>query len=209
MIADARNRSQRIDRRTRHGQHAPCAVAGLEDLPAQSRRRNRFDRYIRGAHDLVRVALRVGDSSPRAQTNGIGRGFARARRVRVAQVAAAKLATWRRQCASQKAWFGARRNFGASRRIESNVLDSGQQTPQKTRALGVAWCFSRGYRTWSVKFCVGARDRFSKGRACATEVPGRLHRAINGLPRFNALSCQRNPGRRLDHDSGSVRLRAR
>src|ERR1700738_5377732 len=46
---------------------AESTVARLEDFPAQSRCRYRFAGSVRGAHDLVQAALRLGDPASRPQ----------------------------------------------------------------------------------------------------------------------------------------------
>ncbi len=67
--ADARHRSRRVHRGEVH-EAAESTFAGLEDVPAQSRRWDCVNRSFRGANDLLQAALRLGDSSPRPKAAG-------------------------------------------------------------------------------------------------------------------------------------------
>src|SRR5579859_7277141 len=64
---DAWDRGRGIDGRQVYGPAPASTVARLEDLPAQSRRWDRFAGSVRSTHDLVQAALRPGDSASRPQ----------------------------------------------------------------------------------------------------------------------------------------------
>jgi hypothetical protein len=53
-----------------HGEKTTAAVAGLEDLCSQSRRRHRVDRHLRGADDLVWASSHPAAVTPRASVAG-------------------------------------------------------------------------------------------------------------------------------------------
>jgi len=69
-IADARHRSRRINRGEVYDQEAGTALPGLENFPAQSCRRDRVHRSVRGSRYFLQVALWPGDSSPRPKATG-------------------------------------------------------------------------------------------------------------------------------------------
>jgi hypothetical protein len=54
--------------------NARAAIAGLENVSTQSRRRDRFYRSVRGPDHLVQAALRPGDSKARSKAAGQDRG---------------------------------------------------------------------------------------------------------------------------------------
>jgi hypothetical protein len=57
-----------------HGEKTTAAVAGLEDLCSQSRRRHRVDRHVRGADDLVWASVWTSHPAavtPRASVLGV------------------------------------------------------------------------------------------------------------------------------------------
>src|SRR5438552_1131380 len=44
-----------------HGEEQAAAIARLEDLPSQSRRRYRIDGHVRGTDDFISAAIRASD----------------------------------------------------------------------------------------------------------------------------------------------------
>ncbi len=60
----------RIDRPQVYGPAPLTTVPRLEDLPTQSRRRDRVHRSVRNSDDLIQVALWPGHSASRSQATG-------------------------------------------------------------------------------------------------------------------------------------------
>src|SRR5262249_45933735 len=58
-----------------YGAEEGTAVAGLEDVPAQSCGWYRGDGLVRGADHLLRASLRVADHGPRPTTSPVGRRY--------------------------------------------------------------------------------------------------------------------------------------
>src|SRR5713226_8849082 len=67
----ARRRYRTDQRGQVHGQATRPAVPRLEDIPAQSRRRDRCDGYVRRADNLVSPALWIADHGARPATYSV------------------------------------------------------------------------------------------------------------------------------------------
>src|SRR5262245_28754970 len=71
-IAQARHRCRTDYGCKVHGEEAATAVAGVEDLPAQSHRRHRIDGSVSGPDDLVSAVVRIADPAARSSRASVG-----------------------------------------------------------------------------------------------------------------------------------------